>query len=489
MQRFFQEHLTGILRPINEHVQELQEQTRALALDLARTDARVYGYLNKVEAHEHQLSGLKASHGDMGTALLELRADVARGGERHAALEQHHGKTRGDLDCMARDFQSTASSLRHLEQALRQAADDSAASAQTLRDELSEASRRAARLEASFAQLDSAHRGLAGDVGGPFAQGLKEATGLGALNAQRLEKLAAGMAFQREDHERLAGDVRGSQQRFAQELRGAREASETASVGLASLRTEVCSAARADELEQDLRSLQEKVQKQHGVFSARTSKLDDMFGQVSKGLTEMMSSSSAPGGDDDGEKDDANVLADLGKVVVQTASDVKQQALYLRHLREADDRRGRHLQGLEERVAGLSECARDLTQRAETSEERLGVCESSQREAAAAVQVQRLELERAHKRQQQLSTSLGGATANIRLVNDHVRLVGQDVARQAAKVDVAHEYIDGLGHGLQDTHRCVMTGQEGLLAPKSGSLTARGLPKLVWSGLSGAGRD
>jgi len=477
MQRFINEHVTCILQPITEHIQELQDKMQVLTQDLGNTDARVYGYLGKLEAHEKDLHELRTGHADTGEALRGLRAELAGTGERHAALERHHNETRGDLGRTARSLKTTAASLEQLQHALGQAVEESSSSLKQLREELTAVSGRTARVQESFARLDTAHRDLADVVRESLTPAIQEAKDLGGLNARHLEKIAATVDSNREDHERLLGDLRQTDHRLEQDLRGAREALESAlAAGLTGLRAEAVAASRrTGTLEEDLKALRGEVQVQRKVLKDQLRDLEVELSDLSTRLGNLQTASTG--------------AADALEAPQTVGGNVKQQAGTLRHLLEADERRGHHLQSLAGRVAGLEDRTAGLTQRMDISESRLKACEATQREAAGALDTHRLELDRSHQRQQQMSTSLGGATANLRIVGDQLRSVGHDVARHAMRLDLAHEYIDGMGKGFQDTHRSVLTGQDGLLPPKSGSLTGRGLPRIVRSGQGGEGRE
>jgi len=481
MQRFMQEHLTSILQPITEHVQELQEGVEKLTRDLGLTDTRVYGYLSKLEAHDSHISRLRSGQKEAGEALDMLREGLAGAGRRHEELDHRHGETKGDVGRVLREVKAATSSVDQLQRALRQAVDESSGADKALRQELSEANRQIARLQSSFVQLDAEHQKLATLVRLEQSQALQETKELGALNGRRLDQLLAVTDKEREGNEQLFTELRKHDQSLQQELRAASEKMEQEhAANLNSVREELRDVwNNSREVGEKVQALQERLEQ---------SSLERRVDQVEEALQQIACDLESNKGTSD-EENPGQGLSDLGKSLQQTTSEIKQQALTVRHLRESDERRSHQLQSIEARTSALEDRARTLAERGDTAEAKIKGCEASHRDTAGKIDQHRLELDRAEQRHQQLSTSLGGTTANLRLLGDQLKLVGQDVAKHTDRLEVAHEYIDGMGKGFQDTHKRMLAGKDGLLPPKGlllgqegtpkGSLTPRQLPRLA----------
>jgi len=73
-------------------------------------------------------------------------------------------------------------------------------------------------------------------------------------------------------------------------------------------------------------------------------------------------------------------------------------------------------------------------------------------------------LQTTNKTVEATSSKMNGLDAGLSRTNDAVCKLGQ-------RVDLAHQYLEGAGKGLRDTHKRVAAGEDGMLAPKHCSPT------------------
>merc|ERR1719181_2312292 len=82
-----------------------------------------------------------------------------------------------------------------------------------------------------------------------------------------------------------------------------------------------------------------------------------------------------------------------------------------------------------------------------------------------------LELEQGKSRQDQLRNDLGQASMALEGLSNDFASTSAHLGHVANRVNLAHEYFDGLGKGMQDMHRHALggTGTGGMLPlpPKS----------------------
>lgn len=71
--------------------------------------------------------------------------------------------------------------------------------------------------------------------------------------------------------------------------------------------------------------------------------------------------------------------------------------------------------------------------------------------------------------QTRLLKEFGETQATVRTVVSDVKTQEAGFQQLLTRVEVAYEYLHGLGRGLQDTHRSIVQGSDGLLAPRPAS--------------------
>merc|ERR1740121_3371633 len=125
---------------------------------------------------------------------------------------------------------------------------------------------------------------------------------------------------------------------------------------------------------------------------------------------------------------------------------------------------------IELRVGGLELKTDRLEERAGTLEARAEGLARQEREGRRSLDERRGELER----------TVADALRDLKGLTVDLGKTKEAMTEQGALLDLAHEYIHGLGCGVQDTHRQVLSGANGMLPPMSargGERTLPGLPK------------
>ncbi|CAE8743064.1 unnamed protein product [Polarella glacialis] len=103
-----------------------------------------------------------------------------------------------------------------------------------------------------------------------------------------------------------------------------------------------------------------------------------------------------------------------------------------------------------------------------------------QKDVASRLEVHENEFGKVGSRFDCVEESVQALSADLNLVNRQVVATGDDVAKLAKRVDTSHNYLHGFTKGLQDVHRRVESGQDGMLTSKDRS-QKRDLPALPGS--------
>merc|ERR1712232_676685 len=124
---------------------------------------------------------------------------------------------------------------------------------------------------------------------------------------------------------------------------------------------------------------------------------------------------------------------------------------------------GISLQHIDQRTKDLDSRETKLHQRTEDAASRLVSLARIQQEAAVTIDMQQIELDRARDHQQHMTSSLGQTKKDVQNLSGEVGSTKTGVANMNMRLDLAHEYIDGIGQGFRSTHQHVLAGSGGML--------------------------
>mmetsp|Transcript_89950 Transcript_89950/g.290611 ORF Transcript_89950/g.290611 Transcript_89950/m.290611 type:complete len:524 (-) Transcript_89950:82-1653(-) len=125
-----------------------------------------------------------------------------------------------------------------------------------------------------------------------------------------------------------------------------------------------------------------------------------------------------------------------------------------------------------EQMIEMEQKLRDHDTRHNGSQDRLNRIEgeltgnsSSIHDLQVKVQNQGSELEKTQSIQMRLLKDFGDAQSTLKTHDTELKVMEHRQLQTSMRVEAAYEYLHGLGQGLQDTHRSIMAGQDGLLSP------------------------
>jgi chromosome segregation ATPase len=164
-----------------------------------------------------------------------------------------------------------------------------------------------------------------------------------------------------------------------------------------------------------------------------------------------------------------------------------------------------HLQGMDSeqknhtgRLRTVERHIQDMDIREDVLGERMGACESKipiladqQKDSTIKLGATVRELDKTRALQVQLTGDLKDTTSSLQKLTGTVGTTLAEVGAVSSRCEVAHEFLDGLSKGIQDTHRHAMAGTSGMLPPmavapnlqlpgvptNSGAISARWTPE------------
>jgi len=166
-----------------------------------------------------------------------------------------------------------------------------------------------------------------------------------------------------------------------------------------------------------------------------------------------------------------NLVDELSKEVSAHTTTLEKNKVELYSFEGTQQRMDEHLQSMESRMKHLEEQEGRLDERLQTTDAAMGVLGAFREDAAVKIDLHHLELERGKTQQDQLRSDLGQANVALQGLSSDVATTSARLGHVADRVNLAHEYFDGMGKGMQDMHRHALggTGTGGMLPlpPKS----------------------
>lgn len=485
MRGLFQHNMVGILKPINENILDLQEQVeelRGAQTEAAARDADCRSWLCR---HDGELSANRDGLGSLENGVGELRTDLHEAGQRHLALDNEHGNTRRSLaEAVAR--------IRALEEAIEALHGTFATTDAHVRDlhgRVESSSGLTCRLQATLGDFQQSHLTLQ-NRHLEFAKGHQQAMQnsedahertkqlSNKLESQKVEitnavKALNDRAFDVEKHtselQEQVDFLADTNYRLDGEITTVKK-----SLGIIEQNLEASAKVEEENVEEEAAQRQEAQKQAQSVAS----RLATMTANLSE-CTKLLSAET--------EKNTKSreAVQQLSQQVSKTTTITGKNVEEINSLGGLQRRTDELVQVLEDRTKQLEERGAELAERTESAETHLTLLQAARDDVTMKIDVQALELDRGRKRHEQLRSDLVDANSALQGLNGDFVKTSAHLGHISERVSVAHEYFDGLGKGIQDTHRHAIDGTGGMLPPTPRSRTlpgiaGRGAQKSAW---------
>jgi len=485
MLRFFQEHMVVILRPINEHINELYMKHHELGRSLGVTNKALEKTGERLDRHDLDLEGLHSKHGlleaEMKRMLKELKGtDLSLTIAALEAEARASKKTRSEIDDrmfrIVDDMQAVRSSLDESNAYIHRVdlkVWQTASLTERLERETAElcedrkpiADRHLA-LSRGIEQINHAHENtrkavvkLTGDVDAtrvevsstmkslePRIKGLED---FAASTAPRLDSEEQKLASLSES----LGFINSNMQELTTEIHQLEEENAKQDEDLASAQQ------RAE------KALAEEMKKQVSVLE-RIKEVEAAMVKVKTALAKEM------------EKNIPNLVRDLTSSVERHGLTINQHTGTLKSLETAITPFEPRILNLESRAGDTETAQVDLAKRADLAQDNIRELLAFCKTAESRIDNHHVELEKMEVYTSTTRHALGQTNAAVQHLHGDLGTTKGGLASAAIKLDLAHEYLHGMSKGLQETHKLSITGQDGLLAPKHGLSRTRPLPMI-----------
>lgn len=483
MKTLITQHVLGILKPVNENILDLQMQAQQIRDELAQAGLREAEHQKWLGRHDEELSAKRERLGSLDEDVVRLRSGLDEAGQQHLALEVRHDKTQTSVDMAIARMDMAAASM----EALQSSFASSDARTSELQSRLDQTLDLARRVERSLGELKESHVGLQNrhlDV----ARG-QQNTVLNCEDVQnRMQKFASISENQKAEVERAIlalNDRTFDVEKCSMDLRDELQCVSEAQQKLDNHMNEVLRSVGM--IEHNFQSLDAQKTKEDGdgnaheeaqaqaIEEARTQAqtVAQRIVSIESSLAKLTQEHSS-----EMEKNTRNrgAIQELTKQVSTHSSALDENKSRLEGLKGMQQRADELLQSFGTRTKQLEGEQARLDERANTADAAMVALGAFREDAAVKIDLHSFELERGKMRQEQLQTDLGQASVSIEFLNTDVATANSQLGHVRDRVNLAHEYFDGLDKGLLDMHRDAVGGtgtfgsQKKTRLPQNGSL-------------------
>mmetsp|Transcript_56826 Transcript_56826/g.122881 ORF Transcript_56826/g.122881 Transcript_56826/m.122881 type:complete len:505 (-) Transcript_56826:121-1635(-) len=469
LQDFVQQHLTGILQPFAEHFHELQGQLEQLAKDLVHNNEAIERVDKRASRVEDHGAALKTDLDHLQRALQDVRVEFGQVHHKHEDLIVDHDATKVALKRVDGHLHSTSLSA----QMARTQLEAHEKCFRSLEGSIEDGKKATSCVDARVSELWALHS-ISQEAHQELAQRLSEEKLLAEQRQLLFVEHQATVEQQQArawlEHQKLADRIQELEPALEKlELRIAEDA--------ASLAANV---ANVEELERLVSSIEEALELQGEDMAkamtetgAEAKSIGDRLNRkMEEGLSRLTKEFPIAV-----KKMVMELTQPLVDAIDGHSSDLDKQARDITNLSEVHKGHGELILRVDRHSGQLDGRLSELSKQAEVAGAQIKGLTASQKAAASRVEALEHELDKTNRGLQQAHSHLEAADSGASALSGDMTLLKEAWARVSARLDLAHDYVEGVGKGLQDAHRLVITGQEGMLPPRSNS-RVRALPAL-----------
>lgn len=445
VQNFVQLHMTSILQPFAEHARDLQAQVQQLADQLSETREGCEVHKSRLDVHEEQLSSLSARAAETGERLEKAHVELASQKKERARLEGNHEMTKatlGKAKDMIRDLTTSV-------EALRPPLEETKGNITALERGLADAEERITNnFESRLNKQGRVCKEL-NEKQSEMQKLCQEAKKLGEVANAAVKRLADGCeqrghgdAVSLEDLRRQTASLEERLCTVDQFLQKQGNTLEEVDREVQHLRTWTPKVACVEELHQKQADVAACIEGQ----ALR-------LGRVESSLAEFQIECC------DERTKQASELDDLEQRIVKNLAEIT-------HWKDTQKAQVDVITSAGRRLDELEGAQGTLQARTKALEESTSLLAPWQQGVAKALEVHDVTLKDVTANLAHTHKQIEGASAGLCSLRSEIGVDRDQLQKIGARLDLCCSYFNGLGKGLQDTHRQICSGESGLLPPK-----------------------
>lgn len=456
MATLIQKAMTNILTPLAQRVIELEDRSATHTQEIKDLQEKLETANNRLAHHDCGISGL---HAELARTKEDLRAtseQVVEAHEKHSSLENDHDVTRS----LANRLESNHKSLGTVVSDQQRSHEDLDGRCRQLQLAMSETNISHININDRLTELRNRLEGL-NDRHLDLVKTSQETKQSDENTRAALKRLSTTCDKQRKDCERSFGqlddrskNLEAGMIEMQHNVEKSAKASKTARSDIAQLRSIM------DQLVGDSQGKTQQGQ------AEPSSKPNDVQGRVNK-VEELINKLSKTINTEKAQQ--MTNLQSLIEAIQKNSSDVSKSLNDIEGLDKTVKVQDHRILKVEQKGTDLSVRQERLKEQLDKSEVDLrGVVTGVQRDLTTKMDTQSHELSKTNANLQLVSSRLDGVQAQTQHLHTELGNTNGTVDKMGQSLDLAHEYFQGVTKGFHDTHKRVLTGQDGMLPPKGG---------------------
>mmetsp|Transcript_35736 Transcript_35736/g.100494 ORF Transcript_35736/g.100494 Transcript_35736/m.100494 type:complete len:516 (-) Transcript_35736:53-1600(-) len=467
VQDFVRLHMMSILQPFAGHVQDLKAQIEEILGDLSALHETTDGHDQRLNQHEQQLSTLSEGASQTSERLEKVQSEQMSLKREKARLDGNHEMTKAAVGKTKDTLSTLSSSVEELERALR----ENAQRVGGLEQGLVETEQRIGeQLETRLNKQGAVCKSL-NERQGEMQKTCQQAKALAESASAACKTLAGSVEQQNAQDLGSFAALRDRTSELEARLQDVDQALQLQGGGLAA----------ADKELQHLKTWTEQVRDLEHIHAQQldmSSSLKDQACRLDRAEVSILHVQS----DLALEKEQQNAeFCSLEERITKNISDI---------VKWKDTLKGQCdiLCTASERLDELESGQSGLLVRTDTADRELQSLASWRQKAAQSVDAHASLLERARADLLVAKERIDGNSTHIQSLRSDVGSDQEMLAKLSTRVETVSRCFNGLGKGLQDTHRQIVNGENGLLPPKAGGSLLPAIP-MPRTPRAGAGTD
>jgi len=453
MKTSIQQHLLGILKPVNEHIFDLQQQTQQLRDDLAGVVVREAEQKTWLGHLDRQKTSHSDEIGTLGDGVVGLRASLDKAGQRQESVEAEQENMQTALGEILTRLSKAETSMETMQGSF---ADSQVHTAGRLSG-LDDAVRKIPQLQTAIDGVKESHISLQNrhlDLSRCHQQTLlncedaqkRMASLLGRFEDQKVELGRAIVALNDRtfDSEKIAMDLADRMEGMAEASQRMEDKWHKVIISLGLLEQDLEGLKDAEDKVKE--NLAEEIEYSHREAQTHIQRLQNLESGLSKVVQGLASETEK-------SSQSRTFLKELEEEVSRSKIALDENAANIHSLSATQQQMGPMINSVASRAKQLEEGEAKLVTHADMVDSNLTVLNTFQQDAGKKIDTHMVEIERGKTKQERMRGDLGEADYAIKGLGSEFAVTSGRLVNVSERVDLAHEYFEGLEEGLKDLHR------------------------------------
>lgn len=464
MKIFIQEHMTSILQPLAETVQEIQRSIKHIKEGTAVANVLAERNQEHIAAHEQKLVMYGAGLSRVNEDIVGQKNEIQEVLDRQVNIEGENDVTKVSLSKIEGFVQATANAG----QDLRKTVDEIDSRLRETQLSLSETTVNHMAFADRLSEIRNLHDGL-NDRHLQLMSSMQQVRQSDENTRSMLKRHVATFDKQKKDVQRsfalIEDRLKSAEAMLLDTSHKAHSNTKTLKTMSNDLRKVLGEMGEMSDMQHmgaktdshNPEATQKVVQKQE----TPAERFQGRIGRIEEGIAQLQRTIQI-------EKDTgAGHRKDLDEFVKKAVSEVRENSLHIELLNKNTKSHEEKILRSETKLTQHESNIDKVAKRVEKVDSDARLLSVNLQEISGALDIAQSERERMNVTVQATSKEVDAVTTDVNTLNKDVVEMQGSMAKIGMRLELAHEYFQGMSKGFQDTHKRVTAGLDGMVAPKT----------------------